>query len=122
MKMKTEKLGFVIFLAAVALFYIRTLQKTSATIVNQAGKALKILTIKLCGESATMENIPVQTSKNLELKVHSDCHYQVECVPKNYRLNSRHPLLIFLLFLSHSRRSRHRLRCLRFNPYEECPK
>lgn len=80
MKMKMKILVFVIFLVAATLFYIRTPEKASVTIINQAGKALKIVTIELCGEFATVENIPVQTSKNLELKVHSDCHYQVDAV------------------------------------------
>lgn len=80
MKMKVKVLVFIIFLTAVAIFYIRNPQKASVTIINQASKTLKIVTIELCGEFATVEHLPVQTSKNLELKVHSDCHYQVDAV------------------------------------------
>jgi len=80
MKMKIKVLVIASFLVAGAVFYIRTPQKASVTIMNQAGKALKIVNIELCGESATVENLPVQASKNLELKVRSDCHYQVDVV------------------------------------------
>lgn len=80
MKMRIKVLGFLIILVAVAVLYFRNPQKASVTVVNQASKALKIVTVELCGESVTIENLAIQTSKKLELKVHGDCHYQVDAI------------------------------------------
>ncbi len=80
MKIGIKILVLVIVLAAIAIFYLRTPQKASVTVMNQASKLLKIVTVELCGESATVENLPVQATKKVKLKVHSDCHYQVDAI------------------------------------------
>lgn len=80
MKTGIKVLACLIILAAIAVFYLRAPQKASVTVVNKAGKLLKTVTVELCGESATIESLAVQTSKKLELKVHSDCHYQVTAI------------------------------------------